>query len=44
VKILGNGELKAGLDVAAHAFSASAAEKIRAAGGKTQTISGRARD
>jgi large subunit ribosomal protein L15 len=44
VKVLGNGELTAGLDVAAHAFSASAAEKIRAAGGKTQTISGRARD
>ena len=44
VKVLGNGELKAGLDVAAHAFSSSAAEKIRAAGGKTQTISGRARD
>ena len=44
VKVLGNGELTTGLDVAAHAFSTSAAEKIRAAGGKTQTISGRARD
>lgn len=44
VKVLGNGELKTGLDVSAHAFSSSAAEKIRAAGGKTQTISGRARD
>jgi large subunit ribosomal protein L15 len=42
VKVLGNGELKTQLDVAAHAFSVSAAEKIRAAGGKTQTISGRA--
>jgi large subunit ribosomal protein L15 len=44
VKVLGNGELKAQLDVAAHAFSSSATEKIKAAGGKTQTISGRARD
>jgi large subunit ribosomal protein L15 len=42
VKVLGNGELTTGLDVSAHAFSAAAAEKIRAAGGKTQTISGRA--
>ncbi len=39
VKILGNGELKAKLDVAAHAFSKSAAEKIQTAGGKVQTIS-----
>ena len=39
VKVLGNGELKARLEVAAHAFSKSAAEKIQAAGGKVQTIS-----
>jgi large subunit ribosomal protein L15 len=39
VKILGVGELKAKLDVAAHAFSKSAAEKIQTAGGKVQTIS-----
>lgn len=34
VKILGNGELSAKLEVTAHAFSASAREKIEAAGGK----------
>ena len=39
VKVLGNGELKAKLDVTAHAFSKSAAEKIQAAGGKATTIS-----
>jgi large subunit ribosomal protein L15 len=39
VKVLGNGELKAKLDVHAHAFSKSAAEKIQAAGGKANTIS-----
>jgi len=39
VKVLGNGDLKAKLDVAAHAFSKSAAEKIQSAGGKVQTIS-----
>lgn len=39
VKVLGNGEIKARLDVAAHAFSKSAAEKIQAAGGKATTIS-----
>jgi large subunit ribosomal protein L15 len=44
VKVLGNGELKAQLDVSAHAFSGPAAEKIRSAGGKTQTISARASD
>ena len=38
VKILGNGDLKAGLEVAAHAFSKSAVEKIEAAGGKTVII------
>jgi large subunit ribosomal protein L15 len=39
IKILGSGELKAKLDVHAHAFSKSAAEKIQAAGGKANTIS-----
>lgn len=38
VKILGNGELTAKLDVTAHAFSKSAIAKIEAAGGKTITI------
>lgn len=33
VKILGTGELTVGLQVSAHAFSASAKEKIAAAGG-----------
>jgi large subunit ribosomal protein L15 len=40
VKVLGNGELTTKLDVSAHAFSASAVQKIATAGGKTQTISG----
>lgn len=39
VKVLGNGELKVSLTVAAHAFSKSAVQKIETAGGKTQTIS-----
>lgn len=39
VKVLGNGELTAKLDVSAHAFSKSAQEKIEKAGGKAQTIS-----
>lgn len=38
VKILGNGELKAKLNISANAFSKSAVEKIEKAGGKTQTI------
>lgn len=38
VKILGNGELKASLEVSAHAFSKSAIAKIEAAGGKATTI------
>jgi large subunit ribosomal protein L15 len=44
VKVLGNGALKAKLDVQAHAFSKSAVEKIQAAGGKIQTISSTAKD
>lgn len=39
VKILGTGDVKAKLNVAAHAFSASAVQKLQAAGGTTQTIS-----
>jgi large subunit ribosomal protein L15 len=39
VKVLGTGELKAKLEVAAHAFSKSAVQKIETAGGKAQTIS-----
>ena len=38
VKILGNGELTAALEVSANAFSKSAVAKIEAAGGKAITI------
>ena len=38
VKILGNGELTKKLNVQANAFSASAKEKIEAAGGKAEVI------
>ena len=38
VKVLGRGELSKPLTVAAHAFSASAREKIEAAGGTCQLI------
>ena len=38
VKILGNGELKAKLDVQANAFSKSAEEAIKAVGGNTTRI------
>ena len=38
VKILGRGELNKALTVHAHAFSASAREKIEAAGGTAQTL------
>ena len=38
VKVLGNGELAAKLEVKAHAFSASAKSKIEAAGGKAIVI------
>lgn len=38
VKVLGNGELTAKLDVTAHAFSKSAVAKIEAAGGTATTI------
>ncbi|HZY10403.1 MAG TPA: 50S ribosomal protein L15 [Bacteroidota bacterium] len=39
VKILGEGELVAKLDVTAHAFSKTAAQKIEGAGGKAIAIS-----
>lgn len=39
VKILGEGDLKAKLEISAHAFSKSAAEKIEKAGGKTVLVS-----
>ena len=39
VKILGDGDLTAKLEVTAHAFSASAGKKIEGAGGKITTIS-----
>jgi uncharacterized protein (DUF58 family) len=38
VKVLGNGEITAALEVTAHAFSASAVKKIEAAGGKAIVI------
>lgn len=38
IKILGNGELTKQLTVKAAAFSASAKEKIEAAGGKTEVV------
>jgi large subunit ribosomal protein L15 len=38
VKVLGDGELKGGLTVRAHAFSKSALEKIAAAGGSAEVI------
>ncbi len=38
VKILGDGDLSAKLQVSANAFSKSASEKIAAAGGKVETI------
>jgi len=44
VKILGNGDLKAKLNISANAFSKSAIEKIEKAGGKTQTISATAKE
>jgi large subunit ribosomal protein L15 len=38
VKVLGNGELKSKLTVKAHAFSHSALEKIKAAGGTAEVL------
>ncbi len=39
IKILGDGDLKVGLTVRAHAFSKSAQEKIARAGGKVEVLS-----
>jgi large subunit ribosomal protein L15 len=39
LKVLGDGELKSPLHVAAHAFSKSAVEKIQKAGGQAEVIS-----
>jgi large subunit ribosomal protein L15 len=39
VKVLGEGALKAKLDINVHSFSKSATQKIEAAGGKTSLIS-----
>ncbi len=39
VKILGNGEISSTLTISAHAFSATAKEKIEAAGGTVTTVS-----
>ncbi|MBS4031668.1 MAG: 50S ribosomal protein L15 [Clostridiales bacterium] len=38
VRILGNGNLERSLTVSAHGFTKTAAEKIEAAGGKTEVI------
>src|SRR3954463_15635396 len=38
VKVLGTGELSVALNITAHRFSASAVEKIAAAGGSTTTL------
>ncbi|MFN7312134.1 MAG: 50S ribosomal protein L15 [Bacteroidota bacterium] len=38
IKVLGRGELKAAIQVKAHAFSAAAIKAIEAAGGKAETI------
>ncbi|MCH7679505.1 50S ribosomal protein L15 [candidate division KSB1 bacterium] len=38
VKVLGDGELKKAMDVSAHAFSASAKEKIEKSGGKVVVL------
>lgn len=43
VKILGNGDLTKALTVRAHAFSASAAEKIAASGGTVERIESQTR-
>lgn len=40
LKILGNGELSVALTVKAHAFSASAKQKIEKAGGKIESLEG----
>jgi large subunit ribosomal protein L15 len=42
IKVLGDGELKKKLTVAAHKFSASARQKIEAAGGTVEVIATKA--
>lgn len=42
VKVLGRGELKSGIEVKAHAFSATAKASIEAKGGKTEIVDTRA--
>jgi large subunit ribosomal protein L15 len=42
VKVLGDGELKKGINITAHKFSKSAQEKIAKAGGKATVIGGEA--
>jgi len=44
VKILGEGEIKIPLTIQAHAFSKSAAEKIKGAGGKSEIITAKAQN
>jgi large subunit ribosomal protein L15 len=38
VKVLGNGDISVKVNVTAHSFSASASEKISAAGGSVKTL------
>jgi large subunit ribosomal protein L15 len=38
VKVLGSGEVSVAMDVRAHAFSATAASKITAAGGTVEVV------
>jgi large subunit ribosomal protein L15 len=38
VKVLGNGDIAVKVSITAHAFSASAVEKIAAAGGSTKVL------
>jgi len=38
LKVLGEGDIKAPLEISAHAFSKSALEKIQKAGGKAEVI------
>ncbi len=43
LKVLGGGDVTAALDVHAHAFSASAKDKIEKAGGKATVLAGKAK-
>ncbi len=40
LKVLGDGDLKAGLNISAHSFSKAAVKKIEKAGGKAEVIRG----